>query len=58
MGTLCNIDIDECFISPCKNGGTCRDEINNYHCICRMGYEGKDCDENIDDCASSPCQNG
>lgn len=30
-------DIDECAISPCIHG-TCEDAINNFTCICDMGY--------------------
>ncbi|XP_072046563.1 uncharacterized protein [Amphiura filiformis] len=51
-------DIDDCAASPCLNGGTCTDGINDYMCACVMGYEGANCETNIDDCAASPCMNG
>ena len=38
------IDIDDCEPSPCKNGGTCEDRINDYKCTCATGYKGKSCE--------------
>jgi hypothetical protein len=26
------------------NGGSCRDLVNGYECICVQGYDGTDCD--------------
>ena len=46
--TIINIfffqDINECSSSPCMNGGTCDDKINQYTCSCAPGYEGSRCD--------------
>ena len=53
-----DLEIDECALSPCKNGGTCVDGINSYNCQCKHGYTGDQCESNIDECASSPCLNG
>ena len=36
-------DIDECKSSPCKNNGTCNDDINSYTCTCLAGFAGQDC---------------
>lgn len=30
---------------PCKNGATCVDLKNGYHCLCKPGFKGKDCDQ-------------
>lgn len=37
-------DINECASSPCKNGGTCHDDIDSYTCTCIAGYEGHNCE--------------
>jgi len=36
-------EIDECSTEPCANNAECRDEINDYECICPPGWTGKDC---------------
>ena len=51
-------DIDDCVASPCKNNGTCVDQVDGYICLCDDGYEGDNCDDNTDDCAETPCLNG
>ena len=38
------VDIDECAISPCQNGGSCTDRINAYTCDCADGYFGTNCE--------------
>ena len=38
------IDINECESRPCKNGGTCKNLINDYSCTCALGYSGKSCE--------------
>jgi hypothetical protein len=42
--TIYFTDINECFSSPCQNGGSCSNLINNYTCACRPGYTGHDCE--------------
>ena len=37
------VDIDDCIDMPCKNGGTCKDGIGSYSCICPPGLKGKTC---------------
>ncbi len=34
---------NECESSPCSNGATCIDELNQYHCICAPGYNYTHC---------------
>lgn len=40
-GIQCQTNWDECWSSPCKNGGTCIDGIAEYNCTCPDGYVGK-----------------
>ncbi|CAI5456586.1 unnamed protein product [Caenorhabditis angaria] len=35
---------------PCRNGGTCIPQYQDYFCICPDGYEGKDCRKDVDEC--------
>ena len=35
--------MNECISSPCVNGGSCRDEINQFSCHCLAGYTGIQC---------------
>ena len=37
-------DVNECVDEPCKNGGTCIDEFNEYICNCASGYTGINCE--------------
>lgn len=36
-------DYDECFNSPCQNGGTCINTFGGYRCECNYGYSGQNC---------------
>ncbi|KAL5010260.1 hypothetical protein ScPMuIL_012565 [Solemya velum] len=47
-----------CAISPCLNGGVCRNVGSSYQCTCQAGFTGQQCQTNNDDCASNPCQHG
>ncbi|XP_068107101.1 coagulation factor IX [Hyperolius riggenbachi] len=38
------IDGDQCVSNPCKNRGTCKDDIGTFVCWCAPGYTGKTCD--------------
>lgn len=40
---FCFSDINDCEGSPCGNGGTCIDKVNEYQCICADGWTGPDC---------------
>ncbi|MEQ2215113.1 hypothetical protein XENOCAPTIV_027672, partial [Xenoophorus captivus] len=57
-GQRCEININECAGNPCLNGGTCQDRINDYACICPVGYGGRNCDRILDECFVRPCLNG
>lgn len=43
-GQNCEIDINECANSPCRNNGECVDLIANFKCICPVGYSGTLCE--------------
>uniref|UniRef100_A0A3B3VI03 Neurogenic locus notch homolog protein 1 n=1 Tax=Poecilia latipinna TaxID=48699 RepID=A0A3B3VI03_9TELE len=57
-GNLCQIDIDECASTPCKNGAKCTDGPNKYTCECTEGYTGRHCEMDINECYSNPCHYG
>lgn len=38
-----DLEFDECSSSPCLNGGTCTDGINNYTCACPPPFFGRQC---------------
>ena len=42
-GRKCEIDLNECNQSPCKNGGTCTNTEGSYNCSCLPGFHGKKC---------------
>ena len=41
--TFISIDTP-CDSFPCINGGTCRNDGNNFRCICPQGYAGAQCE--------------
>ena len=40
-GTTCTTDVNECWSSPCLNGGTCMDKENTFLCLCPVAYKGQ-----------------
>ncbi|KRT83956.1 EGF-like domain containing protein [Oryctes borbonicus] len=57
VGVFCNIPY--CREAPCKNGGTCTDNIRPPKCICVAGFEGNLCSIDINECDIwKPCQHG
>ncbi|XP_060560086.1 fibropellin-3-like isoform X4 [Ruditapes philippinarum] len=54
----CENDINECSSNPCKNGGICKDLVNEYECTCVAGYDGMNCENDINECLSNPCKHG
>ena len=57
-GDTCDVNIYDCELDPCLNGGTCNDEVDGFTCDCISGFTGDTCDVNIDDCEPNPCLNG
>ena len=37
------LDINECAVSPCKNGATCQNIFGSYLCRCKAGFTGRNC---------------
>ena len=37
-------DINDCASQPCKNNGTCKDQVNSFICDCNEGYTGLTCE--------------
>lgn len=37
-------DINECLSEPCKNGGTCENQVGSYLCHCTQGFKGQNCE--------------
>ncbi|XP_071757583.1 lactadherin-like isoform X1 [Centroberyx gerrardi] len=42
-GAHCQINVNDCAVQPCKNGGMCRDLEGDYACHCPSPYVGKQC---------------
>ncbi|XP_059207067.1 EGF-like repeat and discoidin I-like domain-containing protein 3 isoform X2 [Centropristis striata] len=42
-GAHCQINVNDCYNQPCKNGGKCRDLDGDYACQCPSPYVGKQC---------------
>ncbi|XP_075446770.1 coagulation factor X [Ascaphus truei] len=38
------VDGDQCESNPCHYGGSCKDGIGEYTCLCLIGFEGKNCE--------------
>ncbi|KAJ7351103.1 hypothetical protein OS493_036559 [Desmophyllum pertusum] len=53
-GVKCEVNIDDCLTSPCRNG-TCIDLVNNYTCKCHVGFTGPNCDIIIRNCSDDSC---
>ncbi|XP_061593558.1 sushi, nidogen and EGF-like domain-containing protein 1 isoform X1 [Cololabis saira] len=51
-------EVNECLSQPCLNGGTCRNKIGSYQCVCKDGFSGNRCQIEQEGCESSPCLNG
>ncbi|XP_070554221.1 sushi, von Willebrand factor type A, EGF and pentraxin domain-containing protein 1-like [Ptychodera flava] len=49
---------NDCAGDPCRNGGVCKDLVDDYECICSDGYEGKQCQNFEGVCPLALCQNG
>ena len=40
-GSLCELDMNECEISPCLDGEDSVSRTGGYNCLCAPGYTGK-----------------
>lgn len=40
LGNNCEIEVNECLSQPCRNGGSCIDELNAFTCQCPPGITG------------------
>jgi Notch-like protein len=58
-GQFCENLIDKCDPSPCKNGATCHNLIDDYYCAClpEFGLSRNCTERSIDPCITSPCLN-
>ncbi|XP_042878589.1 sushi, von Willebrand factor type A, EGF and pentraxin domain-containing protein 1-like isoform X2 [Penaeus japonicus] len=54
---LDTLSINDCFSTPCLNGGSCSPLDLGYVCQCVPGYSGQHCESEIDECESDPCFN-
>ncbi|KAL7734838.1 hypothetical protein ACLKA6_011119 [Drosophila palustris] len=45
-----NLLKDECSSNPCKNGGTCHDAYQAFHCNCPAGWQGATCEDDVNEC--------
>lgn len=52
-GQTCEIDINECVKSPCRNAAICHNTMGGYQCLCQPGYTGLKCETDTDDCKPS-----
>nr|XP_058945176.1 von Willebrand factor D and EGF domain-containing protein-like [Pocillopora verrucosa] len=51
-------DIDDCMNHTCTVSASCVDGVNNYSCVCLVGFTGDHCETNIDECINHTCANG
>lgn len=58
IGDCCDVNVDDCNLNSCYNGGICRDLENGFYCDCLYGYYDVICLFNVDECVSNSCLNG
>lgn len=56
----CDLRVDQCYSSPCRNNATCRPFENGYRCECREGWRGADCEIALNalTCVPGYCKGG
>ena len=59
IGEKCEIPLNKCEDSPCKNGGTCNLKTgSDYECLCLDNWTGPTCEQDVNECEGDVCQNG
>ncbi len=43
LGKFMIPEINECDSSPCQNGATCNEMVEQYNCTCAAGFIGNHC---------------
>lgn len=57
-GEYCHINVDDCQNKPCKNGGTCTDDVHGFKCKCEDPFYGTICEREKNMCSPTTCLNG
>lgn len=54
---LCDTEVNLCYSSPCKNGGSCKVREGGYTCVCPSNYTGDTCEISLngDTCKPNSC---
>ena len=47
--------INNCASNPCNNGAKCTSLKDDYTCLCKPGFKGRDCEIEVIECLSNPC---
>ncbi|XP_069119516.1 LOW QUALITY PROTEIN: protein crumbs homolog 1-like [Argopecten irradians] len=47
----CEVNINECELNSCQNGGQCVDGDNSFSCVCTSSFEGNLCEHDINECS-------
>ncbi|KAF6021416.1 hypothetical protein EB796_020283 [Bugula neritina] len=56
--STCNVDINECDLDICENGGNCTNTNGSFTCQCTEFWTGDVCSEDILECSQpDSCQN-
>ncbi|XP_044106090.1 coagulation factor VII isoform X4 [Neovison vison] len=51
-------DGDQCASNPCRNGGSCEDQLGSYICFCPDSFQGRNCETNKKDLLVCVNENG
>nr|XP_046248999.1 cadherin EGF LAG seven-pass G-type receptor 1-like isoform X2 [Scatophagus argus] len=59
-GENCETEVDQCYSSPCLNGGTCHSTEGRFNCQCPHKHTGERCqvDSGSGRCVPGVCKNG
>lgn len=57
MGSICEINMNDCTVGACFHGGVCIDKVGGFECQCTPGYVGPRCEGDVNECLSNPCTN-